>query len=220
MGWEIKNNQFFCDTSDTFFGPYLDESIWPDHDQFMITDRDRLFHQMFNKFLAENPQKRNGQLESDPRGMTDKYLEKVVGQFEENWSSLECAAEALINAARDNQANAIDILTQLHSETDFTPKKRIKKAQKKKPWRGSKAKKKAAPKSSRISSWSRYEFKEGSSNKFWEVKKRGKTYSVRYGRIGTAGRSMDTQMESSTQAAMKVANMIDSKLSKGYRKVS
>ncbi|MDB4490086.1 WGR domain-containing protein [bacterium] len=219
MGWEIKNNQFFCGTSDTFFGPYLEESIWPDHDQFMITDRDRLFHQMFYKFLADNPQKRNGQLESDPRGMTDKYLEKVVGQFEENWSSLECAAEALINAAKDNQANAIDILTKLHSETDFTSKKRIKKPQKKKPWRGSKAKKKAAPKSNRISSWSRYEFKEGSSNKFWEVKKRGKTYSVRYGRIGTEGRSMNKEMESSTQAAMKVANMIDAKLKKGYQSV-
>jgi predicted DNA-binding WGR domain protein len=33
----------------------------------------------------------------------------------------------------------------------------------------------------------RFEFKEGSSNKFWEVTLSDKTLTVRYGRIGSPG---------------------------------
>jgi predicted DNA-binding WGR domain protein len=34
----------------------------------------------------------------------------------------------------------------------------------------------------------RFEFKEGTSKKFWEVEQRGASVIVRYGRLGTDGR--------------------------------
>lgn len=132
MGWEIKNGQFFCNTSDTFFGPYLDESIWPDHDNWNPTYKTALFHEMFNKFLADNPQKRQSGLEVDPRGRTKANLEKVCSQFEEMWTELERAAEVLVNVAREQKRDALELLSGFHEQTDFTPKKRTKRAAKKK----------------------------------------------------------------------------------------
>ncbi|WP_425476140.1 WGR domain-containing protein [Gordonia oleivorans] len=35
----------------------------------------------------------------------------------------------------------------------------------------------------------RYEFTGGSSEKFWEIEQAGTTVTVRYGRLGTAGRA-------------------------------
>ena len=193
MGWEIKDNRFFCNTSDTFFGPYLDG--WPDDD-------DELFHKMFNLYLSNNPQRvKRQEPEADPRGMTSHYLEKLCGSFEEDWDSLECAAEKLVEFAEENDFDAVQLLIHLSAreKLDF-----------------SKVAKKKVAKKKRISGWSRYEFVEGNSNKFWEVKKIGKKYSVRHGRIGSAGRTIDTQMKSGDEAAQKVASMIDSKLRKGY----
>ena len=130
MGWEIKNNQFFCNTSDVFFGPYLDESIWPDHDSWSPSDRDALFYALFYKFLRDNPQKRKGSSpETDPRGMTKGYLEKIVGQFEDQWNKLDCAAEDLVHVAREGNYDAVELLKNLQSETDFT--KAVKKKDKK-----------------------------------------------------------------------------------------
>jgi hypothetical protein len=132
MGWEIKNQQFFCNTSDTFFGPYLDESIWPDHDNWCPDFRDILFHEMFNKFLSDNPQKRGNKFEVDPRARTKANLEKVCGQFEEIWTELEKAAEVLVYTAREQKRDALELLSGFHEQTDFTPKKRTKRAAKKK----------------------------------------------------------------------------------------
>lgn len=132
MGWEIKNQQFFCNTSDTFFGPYLDESIWPDHDNWCPDFRDILFHEMFNKFLSDNPQKRGNKFEVDPRARTKANLEKVCGQFEEIWIQLEKAAEVLVHTAREQKRDALELLSGFHEQTDFTPKKRTKRAAKKK----------------------------------------------------------------------------------------
>lgn len=242
MGWEIKNNQFFCNTSDTFFGPFLDETIWPDHDNWCLTDKDKLFHQLFNKYLRDNPQKRAAYKEpqSDPRSMTDQYLEKIVGQFEDLWNRLEVSAEDFITCAKELQLNTIETLNNFGDELDFTPKVKAikkkavkkkavkKKAVKKKPTIKKTTKKKAATKKttkkklfkkSRISSWKRYEFTDEKSAKFWEVRKVGQKYSVRYGKIGTTGQEKSTMMESGSLAAMKVANMIDSKLKKGYKLV-
>jgi len=244
MGWEIKNQQFFCNTSDTFFGPYLDESIWPNHDEFTPGVSDKLFHNMFNSYLRNNPQKNNG---SDPRGMTPKYLEKLCNRFEEQWLELQRAVQTLVDRASDNNLDAIFLLTQFHDQSallalkysiDFAglghtrspPKKTTitktkKKATKKKATKGGvRVKKKATPpkKKARISSWSRYELVDTNkgTSKFWEVKKLGAKYSVRYGKIGAAHpNSMDKVMESSAQAYQKVEEMINSKTRKGYRKV-
>lgn len=216
MGWEIKNQQFFCNTSDTFFGTYLDGSIWPDHDgcTSQSFNRDQLFHKMFNQYLDDNPQKNKG---SDPRGMTPKYLEKLCGSFEENWNSLEGAAEVLVRFAKENECDAVQLLTQLQNQTDFGTKKKIKikKTAKKKKYRRIKAVKKKVP----ISSWARYELIDSKSSKFWEVKKLGLKYSVRYGRIGEAGQSMTKLMETSEQAYEEVEKMKKSKIKKRYIKV-
>jgi predicted DNA-binding WGR domain protein len=222
MGWEIKNQQFFCNTSDTFFGTYLDGSIWPDHDSWMPSDRDQLFHKMFNQYLDDNPQKNKG---SDPRSMTPKYLEKLCGSFEENWNSLEGAAEVLVRFAKENECDAVQLLTQLQSQTDFGTKKKIKKTVKKKKKKTAVLKKKkyrrikAVKKKVPISSWCRYELIDGKSSKFWEVKKLGLKYSVRYGRIGESGQSMVKLMKTSEQAYEEVEKMKKSKIKKGYMKV-
>ncbi len=241
MGWEIKNNQFFCNTSDTFFGPYLDEYIWPDHDSWSSSDRDALFHKLFYKFLRDNPQKRKGSSpETDPRGMTKGYLEKIVGDFEDQWNKLDCAAENLVHVAREGNYDAVELLKNLQSETDFTkvvkkktPKKKatIKKAVKKKVTTKKAVKKKAVKKKAvkkstnkrvvkkkvPISSWSRYEFSNGKSAKFWEVKKLGLKYSIRYGRIGTQGKLVHTLMKTSEEAYAQVEKMKKSKIKKGYK---
>ena len=245
MGWEIKNQQFFCNTSDTFFGPYLDESIWPNHDE-TLNANERIFHNMFHNYLRNNPQKNNG---SDPRGMTPKYLEKLCNRFEEQWLELQRAVQTLVDCASDNNLDAMFLLTQFHDQSallaleysiDFAglghtrnPPKKITKTKKrvitkKKAVKGVRMKKKAAPsrkkkKKARISSWSRYELVDTSKgiSKFWEVKKLGTKYSVRYGKIGAAHpNSMDKEMESSAQAYQKVEEMINSKTRKGYRKVT
>jgi predicted DNA-binding WGR domain protein len=39
----------------------------------------------------------------------------------------------------------------------------------------------------------RYEFSEGTSNKFWEIELSGATYTARWGRIGASGRNEKTQ---------------------------
>jgi|APSaa5957512493_1039668.scaffolds.fasta_scaffold85538_1 predicted DNA-binding WGR domain protein len=235
MGWEIKNNQFFCNTSDTFFGPYLDESVWPEHDSWCASgercrttwDKDKLFHRMFLAYLHDNPQKRKGSSpETDPRGMTKGYLEKIVGDFEDQWNKLDCAAEDLVHVAREGNYDAVELLKNLQSETDFTkavkkktPKKKaaIKKAVKKKAVKKKAVKKNKFKKKVPISSWSRYEFSNGKSAKFWEVKKLGLKYSIRYGRIGTRGKLVNTLMKTSEEAYAQVEKMKKSKIKKGYQ---
>jgi predicted DNA-binding WGR domain protein len=41
----------------------------------------------------------------------------------------------------------------------------------------------------------RFEFKEGSSSKFWEVSVSGNTLTVRFGRIGTEGQEKTKSSE-------------------------
>ena len=101
MGWEIKNNQFFCNTSDTFFGPYLDESIWPDMDWGWDQPKTKLFYDCFCDFLQKNPQKTKYGKETDPRCFTKRQLEKIVGQWEDSWAQLETAIETLPSTAKE-----------------------------------------------------------------------------------------------------------------------
>ena len=89
MGWEIKDNRFFCNTSDEYFGPWLDPSIWPDMDADWGNPMTSYFHESFSEFLEKNPVKRRGYKETDPRGMTDAQLKKLVGRFEDIWPELE-----------------------------------------------------------------------------------------------------------------------------------
>ncbi|TCI93619.1 WGR domain-containing protein [Tenacibaculum sp. M341] len=64
------------------------------------------------------------------------------------------------------------------------------------------------------------EFKDGSSQKFWEISVDGNNHTVTYGKIGTQG-TQKTKTFDSEEAALKDANkLIASKEKKGYKAVS
>lgn len=60
----------------------------------------------------------------------------------------------------------------------------------------------------------RYEYREGSSNKFWELKETADGYIATWGRIGTAGQG---PKEYTQEQAEKV---VAEKLKKGYHLVA
>ncbi|WP_159062439.1 WGR domain-containing protein, partial [Streptomyces caniscabiei] len=65
----------------------------------------------------------------------------------------------------------------------------------------------------------RWECAEGSSSKFWEAETDGATVTVRYGRIGTEGRTQVKECASSEEAAEYVRKTAAAKERKGYREV-
>jgi len=147
MGWEVKNNQFFCNTSDTFFGPYLDESIWPDMDWGWDQPKTRLFYDCFCDFLETKPVK--GLTGDDPRSFSKKQLEKVVGLWEELWMRLEIAVADLPSTAKEMGLNLSDNISS--SENLFryiydSHQKALKKVAKKKVAKKKVAKKKVVKK--------------------------------------------------------------------------
>jgi predicted DNA-binding WGR domain protein len=62
----------------------------------------------------------------------------------------------------------------------------------------------------------RYEFSEGSSNKFWDVRIEGTSVVTTYGRIGTDGQSTMKDYDSEEQAQKEYDKLIASKTKKGY----
>ena len=65
----------------------------------------------------------------------------------------------------------------------------------------------------------RFEFSEGSSNKFWEVSIKGVEVTVRFGRIGTQGQANVKSFPDEAAAAKHVAKLIGEKTGKGYQEV-
>jgi predicted DNA-binding WGR domain protein len=65
----------------------------------------------------------------------------------------------------------------------------------------------------------RFEFKDGKSNKFWEIEVRGSAFVTRHGRIGTDGRETSKPCGSPAMAERQAASQIASKLKKGYVEV-
>ena len=65
----------------------------------------------------------------------------------------------------------------------------------------------------------RFEFKEGSSNKFWEVTVSGNTLTVRFGRVGTKGQEKLKTFTTPTLAKNEQDKLIAEKQGKGYREV-
>ena len=66
--------------------------------------------------------------------------------------------------------------------------------------------------------WQRYEFIEGGSKKFWEVKVDGDQYFTRYGRIGSEGKITVKQADSEDDARVEAEKLLASKLKKGYER--
>lgn len=65
----------------------------------------------------------------------------------------------------------------------------------------------------------RFEFDDGSSQKFWSVAQDGASFTVTYGRIGTNGQSKRKDVASEAVAAAEVAKLVAEKVGKGYAEV-
>ena len=61
-----------------------------------------------------------------------------------------------------------------------------------------------------------FEFIGGSSRKFWEISVAGKSFTVRFGRIGTAGQSQTKTFADEAKAQREAEHLIAEKLRKGY----
>lgn len=66
---------------------------------------------------------------------------------------------------------------------------------------------------------SRYEFKDGSSNKFWEIDLDGTSFTTSYGRIGTDGQTSLKEYDSEAKAKAEHDKLIAEKVKKGYQLV-
>lgn len=70
-----------------------------------------------------------------------------------------------------------------------------------------------------LATMARYEMIDGTSRKFWEIRLKGKTFEVRFGRIGTEGQSQTKSFSSPAQARAAHDKLVEEKTKKGYRVV-
>jgi predicted DNA-binding WGR domain protein len=63
----------------------------------------------------------------------------------------------------------------------------------------------------------RYEFSEGTSNKFWEINLSGKSFTTTYGKIGTGGQTTIKQFKSDADAKKEYDKLVAEKVKKGYQ---
>jgi predicted DNA-binding WGR domain protein/cell wall assembly regulator SMI1 len=66
----------------------------------------------------------------------------------------------------------------------------------------------------------RFEYKEGNSNKFWEIEQSAQSVTTWWGRIGTAGQSKIKDCGTAAKAKAEVEKLIAEKAGKGYVSVS
>ncbi|MBL0196368.1 MAG: WGR domain-containing protein [Myxococcales bacterium] len=66
----------------------------------------------------------------------------------------------------------------------------------------------------------RYEFSEGSSNKFWQIARDGASLRVTFGKIGTAGQAQLKELASEAAAIAEHDKLVKEKTKKGYVLVS
>ena len=62
----------------------------------------------------------------------------------------------------------------------------------------------------------RFEFSEGSSSKFWEIRVEGDSHTVRYGKLSTDGQTKTKEFESAVAARKDADKLIAEKTKKGY----
>ena len=62
----------------------------------------------------------------------------------------------------------------------------------------------------------RYEFSEGSSNKFWQIDLSGKSFTTTYGKIGTSGQTTVKSYKTDAEAKKEYDKLIAEKVKKGY----
>src|SRR5262245_21659509 len=61
-----------------------------------------------------------------------------------------------------------------------------------------------------------FEFKDGKSNKFWNIELKGKSFTVTYGRIGTDGQTQTKEFADAAKAKAAHDKLVAEKLGKGY----
>src|SRR6202012_4659627 len=66
----------------------------------------------------------------------------------------------------------------------------------------------------------RYEFKEGTSNKFWDITLDGSSFTTKYGKIGTDGQETIKEWDDDDQAKKEYDKIIAKKVKEGYKLVS
>jgi len=66
----------------------------------------------------------------------------------------------------------------------------------------------------------RFEFSEGTSNKFWEIKLQGNAVITRYGKIGTSGQQTIKEMGTADKANKEYDKLVAEKTKKGYEETS
>lgn len=65
----------------------------------------------------------------------------------------------------------------------------------------------------------RFEFVDGKSNKYWEIQLHGKSFTVCWGRIGTAGQTQTKDFPTDDKAQHEYQKLVDDKLKKGYEEI-
>lgn len=66
----------------------------------------------------------------------------------------------------------------------------------------------------------RYEFSDGTSNKFWAITLAGKSFTTTYGKIGSAGQQTVKQLATAAEATREHNKLVAEKLRKGYKLVA
>jgi uncharacterized protein (TIGR02996 family) len=61
-----------------------------------------------------------------------------------------------------------------------------------------------------------FEFRDGQSAKFWSIDLQGKKFTLRFGRIGTAGQTQTKQFRDAGKARTACDNLVAEKIAKGY----
>ncbi|HEU0030178.1 MAG TPA: WGR domain-containing protein [Kofleriaceae bacterium] len=62
----------------------------------------------------------------------------------------------------------------------------------------------------------RYEFSEGTSNKFWQIDLSGKSFTTKYGKIGTPGQQTLKEFKTDAEAKKEYDKLVAEKVKKGY----
>lgn len=65
----------------------------------------------------------------------------------------------------------------------------------------------------------RFELSEGSSHKFWQIEVTGESFTVTYGRIGTAGQAQTKSFSDAATASAEADKLVREKVKKGYAEV-
>src|SRR5260221_14070789 len=64
----------------------------------------------------------------------------------------------------------------------------------------------------------RYEFSEGTSNKFWEINLSGKSFTTTYGKIGTSGQTTIKTWKTEAEAKKEYDKIVAEKAKKEYER--